>query len=893
MFEDNPIIIYSDRDRIRNQMIKYMKNYLELDTLDLSKSEYMSYLTNVLSGLSANLLYYNSSIYREFFLTTAITKEAILNLSAMLGYQPPLARPATVPLLIAMDLTFTQPVTIRLFGNNMTGADRNDQVKPMKYYAGSTVFVQDNKVEVKIGVDTVQVSEVDRNSQRKNLRTYQKDNKLYFGVNATQIENQTIEHVIPEKLKSYEYYTIPVNYTGSLSEIKVETRLGAATYEWEYYGSMFLIPRGVYGYTYRLTKDGLKIFFGNGVIGQQPNEGSICTVTVGTTKGIDGNVLAGTVNRVDRIYVTYKDENGDDVAKLVSMNVLNTEPARGGEDAPTIDEIRAGAIANVSSMSRLVTHNDFLNIGNIVTTLPIRHPLHIMKRSDLKRNETVVFTDLVFGDNIVPIRNHMWDIRHASQDVVNSLKTEITIDDEQYYSLFNIICDFDTMESKYWYYVDQYQSPISVHSASEITYIVPETAYFTVVESGYDRRNKDMIIRIYYDPIEDGILDFDNVTCELTLLWNSSTYTMTKVYDVDDVIKKNYYEYTVSLVDVPQNEQIFIFTFYNLNNVIDTINGTDVYETLNRCQAEVVVKKDLSDFMFSQIRIAEVPVEDDPGETLVHYRIYDVPVILKNYYDSLKTQDKNLFTNLIFQKLSSFDVINYRMLTDFVNIKFSDSYGYINNMKFNKVTRNDVHCVNPETIPTDVDSRYRCIVTDEVNAWSVSPWYKEGPFIAEAVEVFDSTTGDPISIEWLFERVIKNDILNIIFPDSTIGKYIFTGRKLMDLENMGIKIPFDIRLIVWKTETTTLSNQAIITKIKNKLVDVLSVNFGYDKPFYMNKIVELTEAVPDVLNCELLEPESDIIFNYDIYKDFTQLELLEYSPNLIYFDTTRISIEIR
>ena len=63
--------IYLSKDEIRLQIIEYMKNYLELENVELTKSSFLSFLINILSSLTSNLLFYQSSVYREFFLTTA------------------------------------------------------------------------------------------------------------------------------------------------------------------------------------------------------------------------------------------------------------------------------------------------------------------------------------------------------------------------------------------------------------------------------------------------------------------------------------------------------------------------------------------------------------------------------------------------------------------------------------------------------------------------------------------------------------------------------------------------------------------------------------------------------------------------------------------------------
>ena len=68
---DTPISsqIYLSRDQIRSQITDYIKTYLELENVDLTKTSFLSFIVNLLSTLTSNLMFYQSSVYREFFLT--------------------------------------------------------------------------------------------------------------------------------------------------------------------------------------------------------------------------------------------------------------------------------------------------------------------------------------------------------------------------------------------------------------------------------------------------------------------------------------------------------------------------------------------------------------------------------------------------------------------------------------------------------------------------------------------------------------------------------------------------------------------------------------------------------------------------------------------------------
>ena len=103
--------IYVSRDSIRTQVSDLLKDYLELENVDLTKSSFLSFVIDTISTLTSNLLFYQISTYREFFLTTAQLPESILNLSSFLGYDTQEAEYANVNLLMTIPFGFDDPLT--------------------------------------------------------------------------------------------------------------------------------------------------------------------------------------------------------------------------------------------------------------------------------------------------------------------------------------------------------------------------------------------------------------------------------------------------------------------------------------------------------------------------------------------------------------------------------------------------------------------------------------------------------------------------------------------------------------------------------------------------------------------------------------------------------------
>ena len=110
--------IYLSRDQIRSQITDYLKSYLELENVDLTKSSFLSFVVNILSTLTSNLLFYETAIYKEFFLTTAQMPESVLNLSAFLGYNTKEATYSATDVFMTMPFGFEDAVATFNIPNN-------------------------------------------------------------------------------------------------------------------------------------------------------------------------------------------------------------------------------------------------------------------------------------------------------------------------------------------------------------------------------------------------------------------------------------------------------------------------------------------------------------------------------------------------------------------------------------------------------------------------------------------------------------------------------------------------------------------------------------------------------------------------------------------------------
>jgi len=871
VFEENTITIYSSRDKIRNELITLAKEYLELDGIDFNKLSYMSYLINVLSGLTANLLYYSTSTYKEFFLTRAIQKESVLNLAAMIGYSPPYATPAQVSLLIGIPITFE---TLESQGNSLV----IEFPQYHQYRAGDTIFSQDNKVTVTItnnsGILAYSVIEEITSNTGTNYRVLPKTtsvvnntNTLYFTINATQIEKQELEYQI-QKQQPYEFYVINLEFVGQLSNIETITTEdeGGTEQEWTLYDSLFLIPSGEYGYAFRRTSTGGQLMFGNGIIGQKAPEDEKCIITIDSTIGASGNVIAGSINKGATIYII-----DDEIPRQLNYSVLNVEPAYNGADSQTISEIKASAIANLSSLNRLVSQYDYDNISDVIDDLPLTNPSHIMKRSDIKRNEIVLFSNILYSDSIVPTRNTVWTLSEATTPSLSIYMSDtITINSVDYYSMFNIDIDADEETATYYYLALSSENSVVINKTYSIeqgsppeTLVLPTTCNMdlTIHDGGgnvLDKADQKLTVQLNYD-IVDASCDEADLNCYIETEWNGSVSQMTK--------ETGYLEYDFDLQDIPDGEQSFYFKMYRLIDNPDygqPGEPTHIPQYFNESQLDIIIKQDISDYMYSNI----VVTGSSPNRTIT---IYDVPVIKKAYYDSA---DADNFKLLVYNKIISVNMASYRMATDFINIKFTNTTGQLTNMRLNKVTKNNVIDINPSAIPSSPNAEDRYIITNDENPFSVDPG-----IIVEYDEQGDT---------WVEYSMSINDI---IYVENLSKKVIYNGEVVIDPVK---SIPLVVSATVWKDPSyTNATEEGLISNIKEAIIDGLYSYFGADKPLYISQITEIIQGVTGIQHCKVVNPKHDIFFNYDIHEDLTQQELIEYTPDLVWFDTTMISITLR
>ena len=817
--------IYHSRDFVRNQIIEQLKKYLELENVDLTKSSFLSFLVNILSTLTSNLMFYQISTYREFFLTAAQLPESIYNLSSFLGYNTIEASYASVGAFITIPFGFPDSDTHFTIpeGHTFKAGD----ITFSTYYRTDITVVNNSSVTALITTGNT-IYNIPVNVDTTSAMDFS------FVLPLRQYKETQQEFQIDSDLKPYQFVTVDVPISGQVASIKVEVKDpdGTSWRLYEEYNSLYLMSSTTYGFVSKKTGFGRRIYFGNGLIGVQPLPGSTVRVTIEETEGTSGNIITGSLINGDRIYnVT---QSG--VTQIVNYTVTNPSPAVGGKDEEGIEEIRSNSIDSITTLGRLVSQDDYTHTDIVIPNSPIAaNSLALLKRSDIKVNEIMLFTTLKFGNDIVPTRNAF-----SSFDSTSSVSfylprgTSLMVGGEKYYTMFDMSAETFYNKVAYYQYImyQVEQTPLLITGYGS-TYNIVATL-LEVIKSG-----NQAIFRLHYDSTES---DYDLTSCVMKIVETDKEYIMT-----NDPTKK-YFEYIFDPYTlVPSGQLTYYFTI------------STIYEYVAQYSSTVIFRKSLDDFMLSNLTMSD-------STSMI---IYDIPIVKASYYDSINQKDFEL--QVLQTMMMTMDFSKYRMLTDFTNVKFANTTGPLTGMQRNLTTKDDVIDLNYCDIPLFPSKGDRYIVSGlEGGEWTAQK---------NKIAQYDGTS-------WIFLDVVTDDI---VYVKNKGYKYIYTGVGGWIIPVYTIPLKLDME--VYKYSLFTGSAIDLAQAIKTAILDYFTSRFGVNAQIFRSEIIDVVQSVDGVDRVQLLKPESNIFFNYDLDK-FTQQELLEYGPEYIYFTENDITVKV-
>ena len=927
IIEPNAATIFSSREQIRAQLTDYCQQYLELENVDLYKTSFLSYIINILSALSANQLFYTSTVYRELFLIYAQMQESVYNLSKWIGYNIPNAVPASVDVLFTMplgfkttdDITFQIPSTYQVtagtipftiqsiaggkytFNAELTSADYQTLLYDFKY---TTVQILNNKLITVRDANgfyyPVQVSKTGSYptasfilpflQYKSLLSTFQIPNNLefyqFYSYKVTGLNGQ---------ISSIDVYVIPSDNTDiditQIDSVEAFEKVlsqhpDLVDYKWtESTAGLYTLSSDDEKYIWTPLENSIEVTFGNGVLGKQPERGSNVIIISRITNGASGNVVAGSITTKDPLY--YTGTSGS--LQRLSFDIINPSSAIGGADSPSLQEIKNNAISNLTSKNRLVSDIDYNNFNTIASEVPIEGSIPILKRSDLKINEICMFSKLIYNNpnnengtpEVVPTRNIVFSADTSSYPTLFIPMGSSPIGtNSEFETIFNMQIDPTTNTAAYDYLINDIDISNTLESvnsdiSTNIYMSVPYTNISSILDSTANLTSIQIISSVNHIPTKDDNNNYYTFRSYLKTMFDSKEYLTQTITDSTDVNTVTAFEYTFDNV---QNLPTGVIEFkLRVETYLDS-----TWQELSQYSFETTIRRDLSDFMISSVTNDSTDI----------YYVHDVPVILSEYLTQDNFDKKNFELIVLQSLIQNLSITSKRMLTDFVNIKFPDTYGLLTNMQYNPLSDyrvisrtlsiipeydplhpelgpiyGDTYIVNGGEIDPNTGSRIWVKEVNKLSQWNGSTWVFISPKFDEFIQI--TNTYDPSDVD--------------------------NGKKLIWTRSEWMEpifgIPFDIKAKISIDPLTTSTSSAIVDSIKSTLVSTFATKFGMDVDIDKSEIISVIRSISGVQYCELLEPQVDIKFKYEM-TDLTLEQLLDYTPQLVAFTEDTIEIQI-
>lgn len=847
-------VVYTDKDKIKQKLIELLREYEDLDNLDLTKLSFHSYLIDALSMLISDNLFYSSMAYRNNFMITADLQEAIYNWAKYLSYNIQLAQPSYVDAVIYFSKDFVN--------NNVSFVIP----KYHKFYAGDIVFRTDYQINVEINNNTVKIKAIGDNESFY-IPFESNDDVYMFPITLRQYDIDTDEFIVSSDVLTGQFLSYRIQHTDYLSELKVEVdevdQLGNVnTYIYEQADDIFAMSPIDRKYILKpISETELEILFGNGRFGKLIPANSIIRITKYTTKGTKGVIIKGSLNSLDRVYVTV---NG--IQKIVDLRVENFSNGYGGRDLETPDKIKENAIRAFRSKLALTTqpnYDDFINVAGIDSLMGTKS---ILKRSDLKVNEIALFHSFKFATTatdyeymqIVPTNTLSFDLPGNITYYDPYKEFYDSYNDQYYICPFAISIDKRLKFVSYIYILNKLNILSQVKNKNTVDYPFILTNLYMESNSTKTQIN----FKLFYELL-DSSYDISNIYGYLDIKYPNY------LFRADDLVldqNEGCFKATVDVSKLRDGECQLFFRLYDQNNNKICDGGPNVF----------LIQK-LDQIMFSSFLYHTDPLLNngvlDPHDDNTPIRVYDIPLIEKSWWDSLNDDEKSQFEYSVIQRFMYLNLEEKRALNVRVNNKFMKTTGKIKNYFYNKETYRIIDFV--ETLPSN---------PNDGDIYVISPKTTDSNLLEHRNKIAMYELG-----QWIYITPQPNEIaLNL----SDNKKYTFTGTRWFYMD-YPLRLPIDITVFV--DPSFGYDVPTIQEEITKSIIEGIMDKFGPDRPIYRSDIISIAHQRKDlgVVFVELNIIEIDVLFTYNIDTDLTKQELLEYVPEYIYILPEDITVNVK
>jgi len=625
--------LQTSRSIIENRLFQEVQAILNTQNakLDSKQSAFSTFILRALAQQISNALLFGTVVHRESSLVTALLPETIRNWAKYIAYTPSKAIPAKTMVLLQIPLVGQFETIVQ---------------KGFKFYAiGNIPFKNDFETKIKFLNNAVEVSYTDDTGPVPLVKTLpytivQNGNipVLNIDLSCTQTDVEELQFQI-SNLLSHEFYQYNFRISDKNQFITNVVVSDDMVPSYKITSNIFASDATDYVVQMESYKDSGILIFGNGIYGKQPNQNTPIKVTVTTTFGSGGNVLAGTITSGDTLYTSNLP-----TPKVVEYTVTNVNDVRNGKDEESIDETKRNAPIALSSLNRLVSNSDFENSDIILNRKEIVKSIPILKRSDLVTNEINLYSVFKFKNQVVKASTIAIDTP-VNSTIVKQFSKFTDSNNITWISLLGLEVNSDLKIAKYTYIPNQLVIGLSLVSSQ-----------------GIPISSTDLSVN--FNPTDYTFNLF------ITTISQSTVSQTIRIYN-----KYTSNDFTPEAVNTVQSYSTFLYT-------VDAdvfLSGTEI-EVFNSVNGEIAqVYSAKLDIAYKYNDLTFSYLSDDKT------KILDVPVVLDDYYQSLSTNDKYqlqdmIITDFIYKSNSK----NVRLMNSNVAPKFAKTYGKLENIQYSE-----------------------------------------------------------------------------------------------------------------------------------------------------------------------------------------------------------------
>jgi hypothetical protein len=400
----DPINISSSQYDIQEKMVEVAKNYFNIDDINILKIGLFGYITEIMSLVARDGIFHRDALYNELFLNTANIPKSIYNWAKLYNFNIVNAKPAKMSIYMAIKKEDLINKSILEGLKKVFYIDKNNEFE----ISGFTFMLENT---VKITLNPIAGSNNDY-SITANLIIDSKSEK--FGLVSSPYVKSWVEKIdeitycffildlyqIQRSENTFSVFSEDLSET-IMYDVEYEDQLAGFNVYYNYNNAQEILgkyfdnnftPSSTEKYCYYTfpQENNLQVYFSGIENSFRPKFNSEILVEYFTTKGSDGNFSF----------------NGEILFKFNDPELSNIQvicdpigDSVGGENKPSLKEVKSKIIENILIKDNLITEND-LNIffNNISSTVSINSSkLRFMKKRDdvLKR----IFSSFVLLKN--------------------------------------------------------------------------------------------------------------------------------------------------------------------------------------------------------------------------------------------------------------------------------------------------------------------------------------------------------------------------------------------------------------------------------------------------------------------------------------------------------------